>query len=209
MSPEQSRTRKTRSRPKMSLRGIVLSLFGLGVYLLEQNLEAIARRNPISWHIYEHMAHHMGHHTYLGLFYTSFLGALFFVFIPLEAVFYYYLALPRWPGGVLLGAWLGSVLGLFADYLIGALVGQKLVARFWPEQFLKTKRGMERWGALIVVVSNLVPFLPVQFISLAIGATRFGARRFVLYTAVSRLAYLALLLAGGLWFQDTLGPLFR
>ncbi len=194
---------------KLILWSGILVLVGLCLYWIQANLATLAKKSAVTWAIYEHMAAHMGGHTYLGLFYTSFLGALFFVFIPLEAVFYYYLGLPRSQVGVLAAAWAGSVLGLFVDYLIGAAFGQRIVARLWPERFLKTKRATERWGTLIVAVSNLVPFLPVQFISLAVGATRFGARSFLLATAASRLLYLLALLLGGLYFSDTLRAIFH
>ncbi len=203
------RGRARRLFRKLLLWAALLALLGLGIYWVQANLASLAKHNAVTWAIYRHMAAHMGGHTYLGLFYTSLLGALFFVFIPLEAVFYYYLALPRSQVGVLAAAWAGSVLGLFFDYLMGAAFGQRILARFWPERFLKTKRAAERWGTFVVAVSNLVPFLPVQFISLAVGATRFGARRFLLATAASRLLYLLVLLLGGTYFSDSLRSIFH
>jgi uncharacterized membrane protein YdjX (TVP38/TMEM64 family) len=52
---------------------------------------------------------------------------------------------------------------------------------------------MEKYGGFIVIVANIIPFLPVQIISVVIGATRFGLRKFLIYTLIGRGAYLVLL----------------
>ena len=210
---------KTVTKPKMSLRGrmkrrlrklffwiFVLGLFFGAIILFQDRIVALMHRNATVWAVYSHIAGQIHDDTLLGLFYAGFFGALFFIMIPLEAVFFYYLSL-HYPGPVVVGVmWIGSLLGLTVDYLMGAVAGERILARFATEKFIKTKDSMERWGGLIVVVSNIIPFLPVQFISLGIGATRYGIRSFFVYTAASRLAYLMALWLSAGYFRETILP---
>ncbi len=210
---------ETGTQPKMSFRGrmkrrlrrlvvwtLVLGLLFGAIILFQDRIVALMRKNATVWAIYSHIAGQIHHDTLLGLFYAGFFGALFFIMIPLEAVFFYYLSL-HYPGLVVVGVmWVGSLLGLTADYLMGAVAGERILARFSPQKFVKTKAAMDRWGGLIVVVSNVIPFLPVQFISLGIGATRYGLKSFFVYTAASRLAYLMTLWLSADYFRQAILP---
>ena len=204
-------------RPKMSIRGrlkrrmrkliiwllVIGALFGV-IILFQDRIVGLLRHSPTTWAIYSHISAQISAKTLLGLFYAGLFGALFFIMIPLEAVFFYYLGLSYHPMIVVTVMWISSLIGLTIDYLIGAAVGEQILARFATEKFLRTRAAMERWGGLIVVVSNLIPFLPVQFISLGIGATRYGLRRFFFYTMVSRFAYVLALWLSADYFRQLL-----
>ena len=210
---------RSTTKPKMSLRGrmkrrlrklvfwmVVLGLLFGAIIFFQDKIVALMRRNPTVWAVYSHIAGQIHKDTLLGLFYAGLFGSLFFIMIPLEAVFFYYLSL-HYPGAVVVGVmWVGSLIGLTLDYLMGALAGERILARFATERFIKTKAAMDRWGGVIVVVSNIIPFLPVQFISLGIGATRYGVKPFFVYTATSRLAYLLALWLSADYFRQTILP---
>ncbi|MBU1244982.1 VTT domain-containing protein [Myxococcota bacterium] len=179
-----------------------------GLYVLflffRDDLVQLMRRNATVWAVYSHIADQISEKTLLGLAYAGFFGSLFFILIPLEAVFFYYLALEHHAALVILIMLFSSVLGLALDYLMGRLVGEGLLMRYAEERFTKTKRSMDRYGGTIVIVANIIPFLPVQIISVVIGATRFGLRKFLLYTLVGRGAYLVLLWYAADFFKNLL-----
>jgi len=161
--------------------------------IFRDDLLALMQKNATVWAIYSHIANQITEKTLLGLAYAGFFGSLFFILIPLEAVFFYYLALPHHAVFVILIMLVSSVLGLAADYLMGRLVGEGILMRYAEARFTKTKRSMEKWGGAIVVIANIIPFLPVQIISVVVGATRFGLKKFMIYTIIGRGAYLVLL----------------
>lgn len=179
---------------------VVVILFSV----FKQDLIDLVHANSVTWAIYTHISEQVGEKTLLGLGYAGFFGALFFIMIPLEAIFFYYLALEHSPFWVITIMQVASVLGLWADYLMGSLVGERTLLKFAAEKFKKTEAAMESWGGIIVLVSNVIPFLPIQIISLAVGSTRFGAIRFLVLTFIGRLIYLL----GLYYFADTFQALF-
>ncbi len=167
----------------------ILALYLLFLYFKQDILDLI-KSNYYTWVVYSHITMQISEKTLLGLAYAGFFGSLFFILIPLEAIFFYYLALPHHAILVVVIMLVSSLFGLAVDYLIGRLVGEGLLMRFAEAKFLKYKRAMEKFGPGIILVSNIIPFLPVQIISLIIGATRFGLKRFFIYTLIGRGAYL-------------------
>lgn len=192
-TPPTRRERATRKLRKLLLWLGVFGLFFLLISIFQDDILGLIRKSPALWSVYSHIAEQVEGRTLLGLFYGSFIGALFFVVVPLEPLYFYYLQLDYSPVWLILLMLVSSVLGLFVNYLIGAAFGSTLLARFAPERFEKVNRAMERWGGGIVFLSNVVLFVPVQVISLVIGSTRLGARRFLLWTFCGRLVYLLML----------------
>jgi membrane protein YqaA with SNARE-associated domain len=172
--------------------------------LFKQDLIDLLRKNSVTWATYTHISEQVEQKTLLGLGYAGFFGALFFIMIPLEAIFFYYLALDHSPFMVITIMQVASVLGLTADYLMGSMVGERTLLKFAAEKFKKTEEAMENWGGIIVLVCNVIPFLPIQIISLAIGSTRFGAVRFLILTFLGRLIYLL----GLFYFADSFKAIF-
>jgi len=198
-SDKSDRSDPTRKKKKKSALGKLFFWLGVlgALYVLflifKDDLLELLRMNDTVWAVYSHIADQISEKTLLGLAYAGFFGSLFFILIPLEAVFFYYLALPHHFVFVIAIMLVSSVLGLAMDYLMGRLVGEGILMRYAEERFTKTKHSMEKWGGAIVILSNIIPFLPVQIISVVVGATRFGLKKFMIYTLIGRGAYLVLL----------------
>ncbi|PKN45324.1 MAG: hypothetical protein CVU59_09385 [Deltaproteobacteria bacterium HGW-Deltaproteobacteria-17] len=199
--PEKPAKKKTRLGRLFFWLAVLGGLYVLFL-IFRHDLVQWMRGTPAVWAVYSHIADQISEKTLLGLAYAGFFGSLFFILIPLEAVFFYYLALEHHAALVVLIMLFSSVLGLAVDYLMGRLVGEGLLMRYAEERFTKTKRSMDRYGGFIVIVANIIPFLPVQIISVVIGATRFGLRRFLIYTLIGRGAYLVLLWYAADFFKN-------
>ncbi|MBU1238485.1 VTT domain-containing protein [Myxococcota bacterium] len=208
-APVQKKKRFARTRRlirKLIIWAVIIGvIYGLFV-LFKDDIIGLLQKNRYTWTTYVHISAQISQKTLLGLFYAGFFGSLFFILIPLEAVFFYYLALPYNGILVLIIMLISSVLGLGLDYIMGRLVGESVLLRFKGTQFEKYKRAMESYGGLIVFVSNIIPFLPVQIISVAVGATRFGLKRFMVYTFISRGVYLVMLWYTADFFKTYLLP---
>jgi membrane protein YqaA with SNARE-associated domain len=182
---------------------IIATIYGLFV-LFKDDIINLLRKNQYTWAVYIHISSQISGETLLGLAYAGFFGALFFILIPLEVVFFYYLALPYNSIVVLFIMLISSVLGLGVDYIMGRLVGESVLLRFKGTKFEKYKRAMESYGGFIVVVTNIIPFLPVQIISVAVGATKFGLKRFMIWTTIGRGLYLVILIYTADFFKTYL-----
>ncbi|MBU1219638.1 VTT domain-containing protein [Myxococcota bacterium] len=192
---------------KIILWALILGSFYVLFLIFKQDLINLLKKSETAWAMYVHISGQISGKTLLGLAYAGFFGSLFFILIPLEAVFFYYLSLPHHPWLVLVIMLFTSVIGLCADYLMGRLVGEGVMLKLSGPKFVKYRDAMTRWGGMIIVISNIIPFLPVQIISLAVGATRYGLKRFFVYTMIGRTAYLIALLYGADLFKKYLGAL--
>ncbi len=201
---ESLRFRVKRKMKKLAVWAVVGLALVITFSVFKEDIIDLLSRNAVTWAIYTHISGHLSNNTLLGLAYAGFFGALFFIMIPLEAVFFYYIALDYNPWVVLAVMQVSSVTGLTADYLMGAMVGERTLLRFAAETFKKTENAMENWGGIIVLVSNVIPFLPIQVVSLGIGSTRFGLVRFIVLTFIGRLIYLM----GLLYFADFFRAIF-
>lgn len=201
---ESLRFRVKRKLKKLAIWGAVGVALVVAFSIFKQDIIDLLRKNTVTWAVYTHIAGQLEKDTLLGLAYAGFFGALFFIMIPLEAVFFYYIALDYNPWVVLAIMQISSVAGLTADYLMGSMVGERMLLRYAAQTFKKTESAMENWGGAIVMVSNVIPFLPIQVISLGIGSTRFGLLKFFVLTFIGRLVYLI----GLLYFADFFKALF-
>ena len=209
---EVTETRRARAKRKLKKLIFWLALFGvifLLISLFQKQIVALIKMNKVTWAMYSHIAEQIEGKTLLGLWYAGFFGALFFIIVPLEPIYFYYLSLDHSPFWVITLMQLSSVLGLTVDYIIGAALGENVIARFARERFNRLHLTMERWGGMLITISNIIPFMPVQIISLLVGSTRYGLRKFFVYTFIGRLFYLLILFWGAYYITTNVMPYLR
>jgi len=100
--------------------------------------------------------------------------------------------------GMVAAATLGSVLGAFALYLVGAWFGRErilwIASRYGrylsvkPEHVFQAEGWFERYGPTAVFLCRMVPIMR-SIISVPAGLIRMGLARFALYTALGTLIW--------------------
>ena len=128
----------------------------------------------------------------LGILYTSLIGGLFFVYIPLEVLFIKFLK----AGNPILIIFLFYFLGLIVSFTINYYAGFKLSGLskriISPKKFYKTKGILNRYGALAIFVFNATP-LPAQLLTVVLGVFRYNKTRFYIFFLLGQLAkYIAI-----------------
>jgi membrane protein YqaA with SNARE-associated domain len=179
-------------------------LFFVYYYEQEQIIGWMKSYYPV-WLIYSHVSAEISGRTLLGLFYASFFGGLFFVFIPVELIFIYYSALPYphvWIVGITI---LGNLLGLAVDYAIGRMVGLGIVKKLLKERFEKFSLLLMKYGGLVIFVGNILIF-PIEIITLLIGAGKYPFKRFLLLSALGKLAKYVIMLLAQQWLITYVVP---
>lgn len=183
---------------------IILVYFFFG--WIKEQLFALMQQNDTVWAIYLAIEAEIAARSLLGLFYAAFFGALFFIALPVEIIFLYYLGLNYYFVQVLTITLLGNLLGITFDYFIGWLIGPKILQWFMKkESYHKFQQKIAKAGAFIVIVGNIIPF-PIEPFTVFLGAMRYGYLRLMLYTGIGKLIKFVLLWLGLKYFIKYVSP---
>ncbi len=183
---------------------VVLSLYFSFGWVKEQ-LFVLLQMNPAVWAVYKAIELEIASRSLLGLFYASFFGALFFITLPVELIFLYYLGLNYYFVQVLVITLAGNLLGIALDYFVGWLIGTRILKWFLKEKYDGFHRKIEKAGAFIVIIGNIIPF-PIEPFTVFLGAVRYGFFRLMLYTFLGKLVKFGLLWLGYKYFVQYVGP---
>jgi len=166
-------------------------------------LVRILQLSPGVWKVYLALSHEITAQTLLGLFLTAFFGALFFVSIPVELVFLFYLSLDFQPWEVVIYVVLGNVLGMMFNYGVGFVLGPKTLEKWLKGKYHVWQKRMDRWGGFVLIGGNIIPF-PIELFTVFIGGVRYSFTRFLLYTFIGKIIKFALLYFGYVYFSEEL-----
>ncbi|HJX50063.1 MAG TPA: hypothetical protein VJ438_01235, partial [Candidatus Nanoarchaeia archaeon] len=102
--------------------------------------------------------------SYLGAFYTTAIGGLFFIPVPIELTF-----LASLKAGIpaillILIYMIGLIIGYTINYKIGSVFSELSKKLITPRKFYKIKVSVNKYGMLTVFLFNLLP-LPAQPLS--------------------------------------------
>lgn len=183
---------------------LVALYFGFG--WLKEQLLLLLQQNPTVWSYYKAIEAEIASKSLLGLFYAAFFGALFFVTLPVEIIFLFYLGLNYYFVQILVITLIGNLLGIAFNYFVGWLVGPKVLRWFMKEEtYHKFQKKIDKAGIFIVIVGNIIPF-PIEPFTVFLGAVRFGFVRLMLWTALGKIVKFGLLWLGYKYFVQYVGP---
>jgi membrane protein YqaA with SNARE-associated domain len=160
----------------------VFAILTLVYYFFHAQIFFFIQSNPTTAKIYSEIAGK----TLLGLFYISILSALFFITLPAEIPFVYYLFLGNNPIVVAIIVLAGNAIGLAIDYLIGFVIGQEFVKRFLKEKYNKWHERVMKWGGVLVVIGNVIPS-PIEVITVVFGGLRYPFLKLLKYSSLGRI----------------------
>ncbi|HUW93197.1 MAG TPA: VTT domain-containing protein [Bacteroidales bacterium] len=128
-----------------------------------------------------------GDHGLLSFGIVNFSGYLFFLFMPVEIAFIYYLS-----GNV--NVWVLNALAICTallaqsiDYLIGFLLSEKIIDRFiGKRRYEKAESKIRKYGNIAIFVFNALP-LSSPVITLAAGMLKHRIKDAVIYTVAGLL----------------------
>jgi len=172
---------------------IVVSAIYVGYLFFQEDILKLLQMNPYVWGIFSNIADEISQRTLMGLFYASFFGSLFFIFLPLEFLFLYYLTLGYSIPTMVALALIGNVMGLCLDYLFGFTLGARVIKFFFRNSFDRFHDIIMKWGAIIILGGNVIPF-PIQAVSVIVGSARYSFKKFFLFTVIGIVAKLVILI---------------
>ncbi len=194
---------KTGLLDKLFIAVILISIVYLAYLFYQDEILALLKMNPYVWSVISHIAGEISQKTILGLFYISFFGALFFVFLPQEAVFLYYLTLGYSLPFLVILAVIGYMMGMSINYIFGFAFGTRLVKMIVGDKFEKFHKLVTKWGAAVLLFGNMLLF-PIQPVSVVVGAARYSFKKFFIFSTIGITAKLLLLATLNAYFGDAI-----
>ncbi|MAE42976.1 hypothetical protein CMO93_04340 [Candidatus Woesearchaeota archaeon] len=123
-----------------------------------------------------------------------FAGYLFFMLMPVEILFTYYIVEDFDISILFIVALITAIVAEIIDYLIGYLVSSQVIHNMIGDRrYKKANKYIDKYGGLGVFVFNLFP-LSSSVLSLAAGIVRYRFRNFVIYSFAGLLAKYTILI---------------
>ena len=138
--------------------------------------------------------------TSLGLLYAHFIGGLFFVPSPEEAIFYYGLVKSQAILLPLIFSLLGYLLAQVLNYYLGSRISSFTMHFISKKKVYKTRRFVNKYGIYGIFLFNLLPF-PAPLLTFALGIARYRFSRMFIYTSLGVLCKYLVLIGIYLWFS--------
>ena len=134
--------------------------------------------------VFVHVKHHISALSYLGMFYVTFFGGLFFLSVPIDLIF----IMGMGHNNPILLA-LVALAGLFPSYYIDYFIGKKFsgAARkiVSVKQFYKIKTAINKRGQIAIFLFNAGP-MGSQLVTFVCGVFRYNPKRLFLMTALGQ-----------------------
>ena len=145
--------------------------------------------------ITNHMFTTIAQGTLLGAFYTTFVGGLFFVVVPMELLFTRLIVKGNPWALVLLLYLLGMTLSYTLNYIIGQNLAGIAKSIISVKKFYSIKATLNKHGSWGIFFINALP-LPSQPLSVILGVFRYNKAKFYTYFLLGQTAkYLVLVIA--------------
>jgi membrane protein YqaA with SNARE-associated domain len=143
--------------------------------------------------IIAHVSSHIAATTALGMFYSSAIGGLFFITIPLEVVFVNFIRSGASPYLLTFIFLLGTLLSFTINYYMGMKLDTISKMIITPTKFYKLKGILNKRGPLAVFLFNAIPFFPAQPISVVLGVFKYNQVKFYVYLTLGTICKFAII----------------
>lgn len=176
---------KEKALKKLIFYGAVIIIILLLYYFLQDRVLALINKNYYTALAFNHMTAEIAGRTLLGLFYASFFGSLFFIMIPVELLFGYYLLEGYSPFLVAVFVITATTIGMIINYGIGRLIGKGLLKLILKQKFTVASKRIEKYGSLVVFFGNVIIF-PMEAVAVVLGAVKFPFKKYLILTFFGR-----------------------
>ncbi len=177
-----------------------IAIFGiiLLVYLFYNSIIlfflSLLKANPTIYSYYLYMESEITNNTLKGLFFISIFGSIFFLVLPSEALFLYYLSSTNHFFLLILGITvLGNIFGMMFNYGFGRLIGERAIRFLFRKNFDNYQQKIQKYGGIVLLFGNILPG-PIEVLAVFYGGFKFPFGRYVYLVFVGRLVKFLLLM---------------
>lgn len=204
-----SKTQRKKSK-KFKWYGIILfiALIYLFYDLILGMIMELLKLNPAVYTFYLNIEYEIANNTLKGLFYISIMGSLFFLTLPSEALFLYYLSSTKYLFLIIITFLvIGNLIGLLFNYFFGRMLGARVIRFIFKKSFDKYQDKIDRYGGLILFLGNIFPG-PVELLTVFYGGFKFEFKRYVFLCFMGRLIKYVILFVIYIFFWEQISIFF-
>lgn len=138
-------------------------LLGIGIIwyfygTILDHILAFVHAYPVLDVPYRFFEYHISRTTVLGIIFGSFFSGIFFVALPSEALFLFYMNKHvMFVFFLILVVSAAVTMGLLVNYWMGRVFGERFLKWMFKENFEKYKRWINKYGGLILFFGNIFP----------------------------------------------------
>ncbi|MFC1697735.1 YqaA family protein [Nanoarchaeota archaeon] len=138
---------------------------------------------PVIGPAFGHFAAHIASGSYLGIFYTFLFSSLFFLPIPLEALYFFYLNEGIFIPFLLVITVSGIVLGQIFNYGFGRIFTflLKFIAKEKTQEKVKTY--LDKYGGVTILTVHIIP-VPYQIINFVTGGFKYPFKKWIKFVLI-------------------------
>lgn len=201
-------TRRGFRKKEKSYKWILIIVIIMLIYFLYtpmlKTFFGLLESNPTIYKYYLYIESQIQNETLTGLLFISFLGTLFFLVLPSEAVFIYFLSVTDHYFIYLIAiVTLGNVVGMIGNYLFGRLIGEKPLKWMFNKNFDKYRERVQKYGGYVLLFGNILPG-PIEVLAVFFGGFKFRLSVYIYLVLIGRLIKFLILLIAFYFFWDTL-----
>lgn len=184
----------------------LIGLLALTVYVFYDSivlyLMGLLKTHPTVYQYYLFIESEIKNNTIRGLLFISVLGSLFFLVLPSEAVFIYYLSQTDYnPGTIMILTILGTLIGFTFNYSFGRILGERVVRFLFKKNFENYKEKIQKYGGYVLLVGAILPG-PIEALAVFYGCFKFGYWRYIYLVFIGRFIKYSILLLAFMFFWE-------
>lgn len=187
----EKRKKKSSIKPK-NLKWPLIILFIVLIYLFYNQIMfyffEFLKLNPTFYSKYLYIESQISNSTLEGLFYVAVMGSIFFLVLPSEALFIFYLgSTDHFFIVIIILMIIGNLLGMLFNYWFGRLLGERVLQWFFgKKKFFDYKEKIDKVGGYILLFGNILPG-PIEVLAVFYGGFKFKFSTFLFLTFIGRL----------------------
>ena len=164
----------------------------------------LLKSNPTIYKYYLGIEYEISNNTLKGLFFVAIFGSVFFLALPSEALFIYFLDSTTYPSlFVIIIMLLGNATGLTFNYFFGRILGERVIERMFKKNFEKYRERIDRYGGVVLFLGNIFPG-PVEALTVFYGSFKFGYGRYIYLCLMGRIIKYTILFLLYVFYWDQL-----
>ncbi|MDD3264143.1 MAG: VTT domain-containing protein [Candidatus Nanoarchaeia archaeon] len=168
---------------------LLILIFIIAIYYFDNSLFfKLINSNQLTLTTYNFINQNIINQTYIGAFISFGIGQIFFIYIPLEITFMFFLENLE-PLLLIIITTIASYIGFSINYCLGKLLRKKISNN---EKYKKFSLFINKFGGPLLFIAMFTP-LPSQLLTFICGGTGYSYKKMIIYTTIATIIKFSLL----------------
>jgi membrane protein YqaA with SNARE-associated domain len=170
----------------------IILVVSIIIVLLQPLIFKVINKSPALAADYYYALSQIGKLSMLWLFIVTFLGSLFFISVPSDFIFLYYIFNGANPVNTIVATFFGVMLGRSVDFGFGAMFRKYTLKSIITKKYDFKKR-VRKVESSLVFFGNFIPIFPIELFIVFIGTTKYTYWKFLLYNGLGKILKLIIM----------------